>query len=253
MGTIAAMPEGKVYVGKENARPDDTVLDDLRHIGIECYCCHNAHMPKIMTDNEAALRRARILTAARWCFLNFGFAKTAFENIAKRASLSRTLLYRIFKDKEEIYQAVFVDWLVSRHPAAKQAAKGPGSPYERLFSVCQLMALEPWAEMVTTEMLGRVGVTGERITSGMTTEQRGRYATLMHAIISQAQAAIPKGVPAEEAGRVIADAITSKRPRTRYTVGREAALLPLFAILPDRMLDRILAAALRPHFPKESK
>lgn len=54
------------------------------------------------------------------------------------------------------------------------------------------------------------------------------------------------------AGRVIANAITSKWPRTRYTVGREAALLPLFAVLPDRMLDRILAAALRPHLPKES-
>ena len=105
-----------------------------------------------MTDDEAAVRRARILTAARWCFLNFGFAKTAFEDIAKRANLSRTLLYRIFKDKEEIYQAVFVDWLVSRHPAAKQAAKGPGSPYERLLSVCRLMALEPWAEMVGTPM-----------------------------------------------------------------------------------------------------
>jgi hypothetical protein len=52
---------------------------------------------------------------------------------------------------------------------------------------------------------------------------------------------------------VIGDAIACNRPRTRYTVGREAALLPLLAILPDRMLDRILAAALRPHFPKENK
>jgi AcrR family transcriptional regulator len=109
-------------------------------------------MPKMMTDDEAAVRRTKILIAARWCFLNFGFAKTAFEDIAKRANLSRTLLYRIFKDKEEIYQAVFVDWLVSRHPAAKQAAKGSGSPYERLFNVCRLMALEPWTEMVGTPM-----------------------------------------------------------------------------------------------------
>jgi TetR/AcrR family transcriptional regulator, transcriptional repressor of aconitase len=109
-------------------------------------------MPKTMTNDEATIRRAKILTAARWCFLNFGFAKTAFEDIAKRANLSRTLLYRIFKDKEEIYQAVFVDWLVARHPAAKQAAKGPGSPCKRLFSVCRLMALEPWAEMVGTPM-----------------------------------------------------------------------------------------------------
>jgi hypothetical protein len=45
-----------------------------------------------------------------------------------------------------------VDWLVSRHPAAKQAAKGLGSRYERLLSVCRLLALEPWAEMVGTAM-----------------------------------------------------------------------------------------------------
>jgi TetR/AcrR family transcriptional regulator, transcriptional repressor of aconitase len=105
-----------------------------------------------MTDDEAAVRRAKILTAARWCFLNFGFGKTAFEDIAKRANLSRTLLYRIFKDKEDIYRAVFRDWLVSRHPAAKQMAMGPGSRYERLLSVCRLLALEPWAEMVGTPM-----------------------------------------------------------------------------------------------------
>jgi len=59
-------------------------------------------MPATMTDDEAAARRARILTAARWCFLNSGFTKTAFADIAKRSNLSRTLLYWIFKDKEEI-------------------------------------------------------------------------------------------------------------------------------------------------------
>ena len=53
---------------------------------------------------------------------------------------------------------------------------------------------------------------------------------------------------------VIAEAVTARKPRTRYTVGSEAILATLLArILPDRLLDRILAAALRPHFPKESK
>jgi AcrR family transcriptional regulator len=109
-------------------------------------------MPSTMTDDEVAARRARILTAARWCFLNFGFTKTAFEDIAKRARLSRTLLYRIFKDKEDIYRAVFVDWLVSRQPAAKEAANSPGSAYERLLKVCRLLVLEPWAEMAGAPM-----------------------------------------------------------------------------------------------------
>src|SRR5262245_50506521 len=113
---------------------------------------HCPPMPATMTDEAADARRAKILIAARWCFLNFGFAKTAFEDIAKRANLSRTLLYRIFKDKEDIYRAVFVEWLVSRHPAAKKAARGPGDAYERLLHVCRLMAIEPWAEMVGAPM-----------------------------------------------------------------------------------------------------
>jgi NAD(P)-dependent dehydrogenase (short-subunit alcohol dehydrogenase family) len=113
----------------------------------------------------------------------------------------------------------------------------------------KVIVIEPSA--VTTEMTARVAATAERATSGMTTEQRGRYATLMHTVIAQAQTYIGKGQPAEEAGRVIADAITSKRPRTRYTVGREAAIMVLLVrCLSDRMLDSLLARNLKPHLPK---
>lgn len=109
-------------------------------------------MSQTLTQDEAAARRSKILLAARWCFLNFGFAKTSFEDIARRAHLSRTLLYRVFKDKEEIFRAVFEDWLLSRHPAAKQAVKAPGSASDRLLAVCRLVAIEPWSEMVGTPM-----------------------------------------------------------------------------------------------------
>lgn len=120
-------------------------------------------MPATMTDAEATARRAKVLTAARWCFLNFGFAKTAFEDIARRAGLSRTLLYRLFKDKEDIYRAVFVDWLVSRHPAAREAANGMGNANQRLFGVCRLMVIEPWAEMVGAPMGSEFLAACERI------------------------------------------------------------------------------------------
>lgn len=109
-------------------------------------------MPATMTTDETAARRSKILDAARWCFLAFGFAKTSFEDIAKRVGLSRTLLYRVFPNKEDIYRAVFVDWLVSRHPEAKRAASGKGSAQARLLEVCRLMVLEPWAEMVGAPM-----------------------------------------------------------------------------------------------------
>jgi AcrR family transcriptional regulator len=109
-------------------------------------------MPAPTTEKEAAARRSKVLLAARWCFLNFGFEKSSFEDIAKRANLSRTLLYRLFKDKEAVFKAVFADLLISRHPGARQAASGPGSAYDRLVAVCRLIALDPWEEMVNTPM-----------------------------------------------------------------------------------------------------
>lgn len=122
-------------------------------------------MPASIGKEQADARRAKILAAARWCFLNFGFAKTAFEDIAKRAGLSRTLLYRSFKDKEDIYRAVFVDWLVSRHSAAKAAVNGPGSAFERVMTVCRLMVLDPWSEMVGAPMGSEFLAACERIDS----------------------------------------------------------------------------------------
>ena len=112
----------------------------------------------------------------------------------------------------------------------------------------KVVIIEPGA--VTTGMLGGVAVAGERIIGAMTTEQHSRYAPLLRAVIAQAQASIPGGAPPEEAGRVIADAIISKRPRTRYTVGRSTStIIRLTKILPDRMLDGLLARNLRQYIP----
>ncbi len=120
--------------------------------------------PKI-TPEEAAQRRDSILLAARWCFLNFGYAKTSLDDIAKRANISRTLLYKTFADKEDIYTAVFRHWLVSRHPAARQAVHGEGSPQQRLFEVCRIMMIEPWADMIGAPMAGEFYEVCERLDS----------------------------------------------------------------------------------------
>lgn len=195
--------------------------DYSEHIDKKCYYCHNVFMPKTMTDDEAAVRRARILTAARWCFLNFGFAKTAFEDIAKRANLSRTLLYRIFKDKEEIYQAVFADWLVSRHPAAKRAAKGPGSPYERLLGVCRLMALEPWAEMVGAPMGPEFLAVCERIDP----ENEALYREVVHECV----AAILGDEASAEVFLLALDGLFADQPSMEVLEQRTQLLVARFA------------------------
>ena len=174
-----------------------------------------------MTEDAATIRRARILTAARWCFLNFGFAKTAFEDIAKRANLSRTLLYRIFKDKEEIYRAVFTDWLISRRPAAKRAAKGPGSPYERLLNVCRLMVLEPWAEMVGAPMGREFLEACERIDP----ENEALYRKVAH----ESVAAILGDKAGAEVFLLALDGLLADRPSTVVLEQRTQFLAARFA------------------------
>jgi NAD(P)-dependent dehydrogenase (short-subunit alcohol dehydrogenase family) len=115
----------------------------------------------------------------------------------------------------------------------------------------QVVVVEPGA--VRTEMLGRAIATAHELVSTMTPEQSQRYGGLMQAVNTQAVSSTKSGMPADTAAKVIAKAVTARKPRTRYTVGRDAALITrLVRILPDRTLDRVLAAALRPHFPKES-
>lgn len=111
--------------------------------------------------------------------------------------------------------------------------------------------VEPGA--ISTEMPGRAIAAANDLASAMTPDQSQRYGALVHAITAQTAAHTKSGLPADAAAKVIAKAVTARKPRTRYTVGREAALLDLVRILPDRTVDRFLAAALRPHFPKADK
>lgn len=110
-----------------------------------------------------------------------------------------------------------------------------------------VVVIEPGA--VRTEMLGRAIVNAHDTVAAMTAEQRRRYGGMLQAVNAQAEASTKSGLPAAAAAAVIAKAITARRPRTRYTVGREAALLSITRLLPDRLLDRIFAAALRRHLP----
>jgi AcrR family transcriptional regulator len=125
-----------------------------------------------ITPSEAAARRETVLLAARWCFLNFGFAKTSLDDIARRAHISRSLIYKTFRDKEDIFSAVFDHWLTSRHPAAMAAADGPGSAFDRLMEICRLMVIEPWSDMAGAPMASEFFDVCERVDSKVSADHR---------------------------------------------------------------------------------
>lgn len=95
--------------------------------------------------------------------------------------------------------------------------------------------------VVRSKLSERGLVTAGRIAEQMTPGQAERYANLVEAHVAQARSFARTGIPAETAAKVISRAIHASRPRTRYTVGRDAAMLTRLArVLPDRAIDRIL-------------
>ncbi|HWI01171.1 MAG TPA: SDR family oxidoreductase [Propionibacteriaceae bacterium] len=79
--------------------------------------------------------------------------------------------------------------------------------------------------------------------SAMTDEQRRRYDKINAGALQRGRYAAANGVPPDQVAKVITQAITVPRPRTRYLVGRDAKITArLVALLPDRVLDRMIGS-----------
>jgi NAD(P)-dependent dehydrogenase (short-subunit alcohol dehydrogenase family) len=115
----------------------------------------------------------------------------------------------------------------------------------------QVIVVEPGA--VKSEMADRGAAATAEFAARMSPELRHRYGGLITAILGQTAAHTGNGMSADAAGRIIARAATTRRPRTRYTAGRDAAfIIGLTRILPDRLLDRLIATGLRPYLPRDA-
>ncbi len=102
---------------------------------------------------------------------------------------------------------------------------------------------------VATEIWDRGLSHADQLAASMTPAQHERYDGLIEAIGRQGRQFARDGVPPAQAAQVIARAIAATRPRTRYTVGRDAAIgVRLARLAPDRLLDRLLQARLRRHY-----
>ncbi|MFD7432728.1 SDR family NAD(P)-dependent oxidoreductase [Streptomyces sp. NPDC059818] len=113
----------------------------------------------------------------------------------------------------------------------------------------QVVVVQPGG--VRTEMAARGVLAANDLAVRMTPGQAERYSGLVQANNKLMVTGTASGLTADAAARVLARAVTARRPRTRYTAGRDATVITrLVRILSDRTLDRILAANLRRHYPK---
>lgn len=95
---------------------------------------------------------------------------------------------------------------------------------------------------VRTNLTGSGLAAAARVADTMTPDQRERYGELGRAFTAQVTAWAREGATPEQAAAVISRAVAARRPKTRYTIGRDGAL---FSFMPRIASDRLLDAMLR--------
>jgi NAD(P)-dependent dehydrogenase (short-subunit alcohol dehydrogenase family) len=82
------------------------------------------------------------------------------------------------------------------------------------------------------------------IADALTPEALERYGSRLAALRSFAAARAAKAAPADSVARVVEHALTARRPRARYLVGRDARIRAAIERLPDRLRDRVVSQTL---------
>jgi AcrR family transcriptional regulator len=120
-------------------------------------------MPKVSEEHLAA-RRRQILDAALVCFSRRGFHQTSMQEIFDESGLSSGALYRYFKSKEEIVEAIAAETLGGFADALESGEPGP--PEEVLARLLDAidavelrdqrlrLALQVWGEAMVNPRLG---------------------------------------------------------------------------------------------------
>jgi AcrR family transcriptional regulator len=86
--------------------------------------------------------RARILAAAEKHFKHYGFAKTTIVDIADDCAMSHANVYRFFRNKTEIVDAIAVGWLAKIERVCADVAARPLPAAQRL--VAFVVELHRW-------------------------------------------------------------------------------------------------------------
>jgi NAD(P)-dependent dehydrogenase (short-subunit alcohol dehydrogenase family) len=98
---------------------------------------------------------------------------------------------------------------------------------------------------IATPVWGKSRATGEQLAAAMAPAVAQRYAGISDALRSIAARAEREGLPPEAVAEVVGRAVTARRPRTRYVVGREARVQAVLTrLLPDRAMDALIRRAL---------
>ncbi|WP_415394252.1 SDR family NAD(P)-dependent oxidoreductase (plasmid) [Rhodococcus globerulus] len=180
-----------------------------------------------------------VLTLDDW---RFQFDVSVFGQIA----LTRALLPALLANKGRIVNITSVGGRVAManfgaYSAAKFAMEAVSDSLRREVEEFGVTVVKVTPGAVSTNLTDSGLAAAARIADTMTPEQHERYDELGKAFTAQAEGFARDGVTPEHAAGVISRAVTARKPKTRYTIGRDGAMFTFMPrIASDRFLDTVL-------------
>jgi NAD(P)-dependent dehydrogenase (short-subunit alcohol dehydrogenase family) len=136
--------------------------------------------------------------------------------------------------------------LVGAYNMSKFALEGLSDSLRRELrpQAVDVVVIEPGG--VKTPIWKKGNELADDLQAGMPPEAARLYGPMVEALRAQTvKIERERGIDPSEVAEAIATALTARRPRARYLVGRDARLRACVAtLLPDRVMDRVIARAL---------
>jgi len=182
---------------------------------------------------QSMATRAALIKTARKLFARHGYADTDIETVARRTRVTRGALYHHFKDKQDLFSAVFDLEEQKLTTIVAQAAAGDASPWDGILAGCNAFldaCLDPAVQrIVLIDALAVLGWARWR-------EIDAKYN--LRLVTAALQGAMDQGIlargPVESLAHLLMGAMTEgaifiahaeDKPRARHEVGENVAQL----------------------------
>ena len=130
--------------------------------------------------------------------------------------------------------------LYGPYAASKYALEALSDSLRREQQDVPVVLVEPGS--IATPIWDRSLAAADALYAAMPPLAHERYGKLVATIRAMAQRQGEEGDPPEAVARIVATALITAKPRTRYVVGRNAQIQAAIArVLPGRAMDRLLA------------
>jgi NAD(P)-dependent dehydrogenase (short-subunit alcohol dehydrogenase family) len=161
-------------------------------------------------------------------------------------ALTRALLPALLASRGRVVNITSVGGRIAManygaYSAAKFAMEAVSDSLRREVEEFGVTVVKVTPGAVSTNLTESGLAAADRVVSTMNSDQHKRYEELTKAFTAQAEGFARDGVSPEHAAAVISRAVAARKPKTRYTIGRDGAMFSFMPrIASDRLLDTVL-------------